>query len=52
VRGTGSPAGRAPAALEAWELYARGMYLLHSGASRDALPRAIALLEQATAAAP
>jgi TolB-like protein/DNA-binding SARP family transcriptional activator len=51
---TASPLARrqAPARVEAWEMYARGMYLLHAGASRDALPRAIALFEQATAAEP
>lgn len=46
------PQRQAPANLEAWELYARGIYLLNSGASRDALARALALLERATAAEP
>jgi TolB-like protein/DNA-binding SARP family transcriptional activator len=46
------PRRQAPAGVEAWEMYARGMYLLNAGASRDALPRAIALFEQATAAEP
>jgi adenylate cyclase len=46
------PQRQAPASLETWELYARGVYIMNTGASRDALPRAIALLERATAAEP
>lgn len=46
------PVRQEPASLEAWELHARALYLLNSGASRDALPRAITLLERAITAAP
>jgi TolB-like protein/DNA-binding SARP family transcriptional activator/Tfp pilus assembly protein PilF len=45
-------AQRLPASVEAYEFYLRGLHLLKSGASRDALPRAIGLLEQAVAADP
>jgi TolB-like protein/DNA-binding SARP family transcriptional activator len=48
----GPLAQRLPASVEAYELYLRGVYLLKSGASREALPRAIDLLEEAAAAEP